>query len=164
MPKILILLLALAGLSACATGPRYPATGVASDLVPAEVSTRPGAYREARVIWGGIIVATRNLRQYTEIEVLGYPLDRSQKPITSRAPQGRFLVHQPGYLEEVDYAPGRHITVTGMLGDTLEGRVGEASYRFPLVEARAIHLWPRETRSDTGSTRFNIGVGVIFSR
>jgi outer membrane lipoprotein len=164
MPKILILLLALAGLSACATGPRYPTTGVASDLVPAEVSTHPGAHREARVIWGGIIVATRNLSQYTEIEVLGYPLDSRQRPLTNRSPQGRFLVHRPGYLEEVDYGAGRRVTVTGTLGDNLTGRVGEAAYTYPLVEARDIHLWPTETQSDSGRTRFNVGVGVIFSR
>ena len=163
MPKLLSLLLALVLLAACASGPRYPTAGVADELTPAEAATAAGM-RGTRVIWGGVIVATRNLSQATEIEVLGYPLDRGQKPITGRTPQGRFLVHQSGYLEEVDYAPGRHITVTGMLGDTLEGRVGEASYRFPLVDARAIHLWPRETRGDTGSTRFNIGVGVIFSR
>jgi outer membrane lipoprotein len=65
----------------------------------------------------------------------------------------------------VDHAPGRRITVTGTLEDKLEGRVGEAAYQYPLVQARAIHLWPRDTADDTGSrTRFNIGVGVIFSR
>jgi outer membrane lipoprotein len=163
MPKILVLLLVL-GLSACASGPRYPTTGVASDLQPAEVAASAGTFRGSRVIWGGIIVATRNLSQYTEIEVLGYPLDSRQQPLTSRSPQGRFLVHSPGYLEKVDYAAGRRISVTGTLGDNLAGRVGEAAYTYPLVEARDIHLWPTETQSDGGRTRFNVGVGVIFSR
>lgn len=164
MPKILALLLALLWLGACATGPRYPATGVATDLLPAEVSASPASHRGTRVIWGGIIVATRNLREYTEIEVLGYPLDSRQRPLTSRTPQGRFLVRQAGYLEEVDHAPGRHMTVTGILGDKLDGRVGEATYTYPLVQARDLHLWPTDPQGDSSRTRFNIGVGVIFGR
>ena len=166
MSKILIPLFALVWLSACATGPRYPTTGVAVDLQPAEVSgsAAASAHRETRIIWGGMIVATRNLSQYTEIEVLGYPLDRNQRPQTSRPPQGRFLVRQAGYLEEVNHAPGRHITVRGTLADNLEGRVGEASYRYPLVQAQDIHLWPTDRDDDNGRTRFNIGVGVIFGR
>jgi outer membrane lipoprotein len=88
MSKILIPLFALIWLTACATGPRYPTTGVAIDLQPAEVAAGAGDFRETRVLWGGIIVATRNLSQYTEIEVLGYPLDNRQRPLTSRPPRG----------------------------------------------------------------------------
>jgi outer membrane lipoprotein len=73
-------------------------------------------------------------------------------------------VRRTGYLEEVDHAPGRRITVTGPLGDNQAGRVGEAAYTYPLVQARDLHLWPPETRGDAGRTRFNVGVGVIFSR
>ena len=163
MARVIVLLLAL-GLTACATGPRYPTTGVAIDLQPAEVAAGAGDFRETRVLWGGIIVATRNLSQYTEIEVLGYPLDNRQRPLTSRPPLGRFLVRRTGYLEEVDYAPGRRITVMGPLGDNQAGRVGEAPYTYPLVQARDLHLWPSEAHSDAGRTRFNVGVGVIFSR
>lgn len=165
MHKVFPLLLILAWLSACATGPGYPTTGVATELQPAEVAARPGSYRGTSVIWGGMIVATRNLSQYTEIEVLGYPLDRRQRPLTSRPPQGRFLVRQAGYLEEVNHAPGRLLTVTGALGDKVQGQVGEAPYTYPLVEARALHLWPADIQGNgSGRTRFNIGVGVIFGR
>lgn len=160
----ILFLLTLAWLAGCATGPGYQTAAAATDLVPAEVSAHPGDHRDKRVIWGGLIVATRNLDRYTEIEVLGYPLDRNQRPMTSRPPQGRYLVRMPGYLEEVDYAPGRHITVTGTLGQSLEGHVGEAAYTYPLVQAPAIHLWPRAAEGETGRTRFNIGVGVIFGR
>ena len=165
MRYLIILSLSLALLYGCATGPRYETEGVAVDLVPAEVVASPGVYRDARVIWGGMIVATRNLPDYTEMEVLGYPLGGTQRPDMSRTAQGRFLVRQPGYLEEVDYRQGRRVTVTGRLGENVEGQVGEAPYVYPVVQADDIHLWPRDRHADRDSrTRFHIGVGVIFTR
>ena len=51
MTKILIPLFALLWLSACATGPRYPTSGVAVDLQPAEVSSSAAdTHRGAGVI------------------------------------------------------------------------------------------------------------------
>jgi outer membrane lipoprotein len=138
--------------------------GVATDLVPAEVAASPGVYRDSRVIWGGMIVATRNLTEFTELEVLGYPLEGSQRPATNRSPHGRFLVRKPGYLEEVDYAQGRHVTVTGTLGENVDGHVGEAPYVYPVVQATELHLWPEAHRAPAGQPRFHIGVGVIFGR
>ena len=163
MHRILIVLLALL-LGACATGPRYPTTGVDVGLQATEVATRPGSFSGTRVIWGGVIVATRNLDRHTEIEVLAYPLDNRQRPRTDRAPQGRFLLQETGYLEAVSHAPGRLITVTGTLVDKVQGRVGEAPYTYPLLEAQALHLWPLETGRESSDTRFHIGVGVIFGR
>jgi len=164
MRYLLISTLSLLLLAGCATGPRYETTGVATNLVPSEVSASTRDYQGSQVIWGGMIVATRNLADHTELEVLGYPLENNQRPAASRTPQGRFLVRTPGYLEEVSYAPGRRITVTGTLGEKVQGQVGEAPYTYPLVHARDTHLWPVESRStDSGSnTRFSIGVGVIF--
>lgn len=164
MYQAIALLLVLSGLAACATGPRYPITGIATDLQPTDMAAQPDAHRAAGVIWGGLIVATRNLDRHTEIEVLGYPLDRRQRPLTQRTPQGRFLVRQAGYLEPVNHAPGRLITVTGRLGENVKGTVGEAPYTYPLVRARALHLWPADTQAENGRTHFNIGVGVIFGR
>lgn len=162
---LLLFVAAVLLLAGCATGPRYETAGVATDLVPAEVAASPEVYRDSRVIWGGMIVATRNLAEYTELEVLGYPLESSQRPATSRSPHGRFLVRKSGYLEQVDYSPGRRVTVTGTLGENVDGRVGEAPYVYPVVQASDIHLWPEDTGVESsGRTRFNIGVGVIFTR
>jgi outer membrane lipoprotein len=164
MSHVLILAVTLAILAGCATGPRYETAGVAMDLVPAEVSADPAIHRDTQVIWGGVIVATRNLAEYTELEVLGYPLEGSQRPATNRSPHGRFLVRSPGYLEEMDFAQGRRITVTGMLGENVDGRVGEAPYVYPVVQATDLHLWPEARREPPGQPRFHIGVGVIFGR
>ena len=91
----------LAGLlsSGCASGP-LPDDGVARELTPNGASATPESAEGRTVLWGGIIVAAKNLAERTRIEVVGYPLDRySQRPRTDEAPVGRFLAYEDGYLE-----------------------------------------------------------------
>lgn len=160
---VLLLLPVLIMLGGCATGPRYETRQVELGLVPLQVAANPQPYLGHRVLWGGPIVVTRNLPDYTEIEVLGYPLDRAQRPLTRREPQGRFLLRQAGYLEEIDYARGRLVTVTGVLAPAATGRIGEAPYTYPVVLAEELHLWPPAQR-ELAEPRFHIGIGVIFGR
>lgn len=156
--------LALAALSlvSCATGPRFDTAKYAASPSPRQVAEAPDEPPARSVLWGGIIINSSNLENGTVVEVLAYPLDSSQRPRTEEPAQGRFLVFEPRYLEPVDYAQGRLLTVAGTITGTHRGRVGETSYVYPRVEADRLFLWPKTER--TARPRFNIGVGVIFSR
>ena len=74
---------------------------------------------------------------------------------------GRFLVIQQGYLESVDYAPGRLVTITGQFTDTREGEVGSADYVYPVIEAEQIFLWSNNVGANQPTVHF--GFGFIFS-
>lgn len=114
-----------------------------------------------RVLWGGVVVEGRNAADYTELTVLAYPLDSDQEPDTRKTPLGRFLVRRPEYLETMVYAPKREITVVGSI-KAIEGRtVGDTPYRYPVVEADKIHLWPPAQPSPSSRFRFGVGVGII---
>lgn len=110
------------------------------------------------VLWGGVIVDSRNMNDYTELTVLGYPLDSSQRPETAKTSIGRFLVRRPEYLEPLIYSPKREITVVGMVEEIKEDHVGDSPYRYPVVKAGGIYLWPLRS---VGAPRFSIGVGII---
>ena len=125
-------------------------------LTPQQVSQNNVAPKTT-VLWGGVIVGSSNMSDYTELTVLGYPLDSGQRPETAKAPIGRFLVRRPEYLEPLIYAPKREITVMGMVEEIKEGRVGDSLYRYPVVQTDRIHLWPLRS---IGASRFSIGVGV----
>lgn len=153
----------LLGLAACASGPRYDTAQVDTRLSAAQLAAAPAAHAGARVIWGGVIITTRNQAGYTEMEVLSYPLNSSQRPDTTLGEQGRFLVRHNRYLEAVDYAPGRQLTVKGTFEKVLEGKVGEAPYSFPVIQSDDVYLWPRNG-STPSSPRVHFGVGVIFGR
>lgn len=158
---ILVLTLTLI-LSACASGPRFEGASMDSEVTPAMVASEPEPWISSQVIWAGVIISTENLSDYTELEVLSYPLRQNQRPDLRKAAQGRFIVRVPGYLESADFAPGREVTVFGELLELLPGRVGQASYQFPVVATQAPYLWPVEAQMPATRPRISIGVGVIF--
>jgi outer membrane lipoprotein len=160
----LIACLAVCVMSGCATQQGCVTPVGASALTPADVASL-GQGEGAVVTWGGVIAATRNLADATEIETVGYRLDRCGRPATSGQPIGRFIVRQTGFLEPSDYREGRQVTATGRIAPVREGQVGEARYRFPVLENAVVHLWPDDrAQSEAGWTPrtrpwFGIGIG-----
>lgn len=138
---------------ACASVPEFKTEGVDLSLKPATAAGRTGD----KVIWGGSIIDITNLPDKTRIEVLAYPLDNDFRPIKGKNTQGRFLVEKPGYLEPKDYRPGKDITVVGTLGKSQTGKIGEATYHYPVVQATRVELWQPKSQSNI---QFGIGIGI----
>lgn len=159
-PLILSSLLAPLLLAACASQPPLNTVGVDRALQVRDAVPRLPAAMGRRVLWGGTIVRSENLPQYTELEVLGYPLDDDQEPRLSAGAEARFIIQHPGYLETADYAPGRLVTVVGTLQGVRQGKVDQYDYRFPIVQAGQLKLWSAE--KERGIPGFNIGLGVGF--
>ena len=131
-------------------------------VTPREAAQNVPGMLNHNVAWGGMIAATKNLKDKTELEVVGYPLDSANRPDYDAAPTGRFLAIQPGYLEAADYAPGRLITVVGIVTETRIGTVDEAKYVYPVVSANKVQLWPRSSGGrNEPSIHFGIGIGII---
>lgn len=128
-------------------------------VTPVEAAQDVAGMLNHTVAWGGLIAASKNLKNKSELEVVGYPLDSEHRPEHDAKPTGRFLVIQSGYLETVDYAPGRLITVVGTVMETRAGTVGEAKYVYPVVTASKLHLWPKQS-SGRGESGFHFGIGV----
>jgi outer membrane lipoprotein len=154
---------ALLLLTACATTPPLNLSGADPMLTPDAAAANIGSARGRRVAWGGTIVATHNLKDVTEIEVLGYPLQKSGQPDVEAKAQHRFLIVRTGYLEPADYRSGRLVTAVGSVTGIRQGKVGEAPYEYPVLLADELHLWPTEN-VDRGKSnvQFGIGIGVIF--
>ncbi len=158
-------LAAVLALSGCATTGSDCTPQVGSpDLTPARVSAT-GAHTGRLQRWGGTLVATRNLPDSTELEIIAYPLNRCGKPRVGEEPTGRFLARSSGFLEPMDYQPGRQVTATGMVADIREGQVGDAPYRFPVLEGAKVRLWPNARETASGYSFpyprpwVNIGIG-----
>ncbi|MGM0593760.1 MAG: Slp family lipoprotein [Pseudomonadota bacterium] len=156
LPALLLLCLLL---SACATGPEFITDGVETDLTPTQAASEAHLHQGKRVLWGGMIINSTNLETHTRLEVLAYPLDSSHRPRADQPPHGRFLMLQRGYLETVDYAAGRQITVLGRLDGTRTGKLDQSEYTYPLLRGEQLHLWPRQGRDST-NPRFHFGIGV----
>ena len=148
-----------AALGACASTPiDLEEEGVAPEpVIASQVSGTPELAR-GTVLWGGTIIGTANLEVGSQLEVIAYPLDRTQRPQLGLPSQGRFLVDSDDYLEPLDYAEGRQVTVLGTLEGLDEVRVGEARREFPVVRPSRMHLWRGD--GPRGRTGFTFGIGI----
>ncbi len=148
-------------LTACSSSSVQKDSVQSGSPTPVQLVQQPQALAVgSSVNWGGKIVAIKNLKNRTILEVLAFPLNDSGRPILNNASLGRFQAEQPEYLEPLEYAPGRLVTISGKFQGLRTGRVGESSYRFPLVATKQLLLWPRNSYHTQRDPRVNFGIGV----
>ena len=148
-------------LVSCASGPRFSAADINDNLQPHTVLQAGVASLGQTVLWGGRVIQAEPKADSTTLEILAFPLRGNQQPDTGRASQGRFLVVYPGYLEPADYSPDRLITVVGKLEEARDGKVGEAMYRYPVLRADDIYLWPRQDAAGEPRVQLGVGIGIM---
>lgn len=152
---------ALLLLSGCAPAPIYKATPGTTSAMPMQVAQTPERYGKSAVIWGGSVIDVHNFPDHSEMEVLAYPLDSSQRPETSAQASGRFIALFHGYLEPLNYRNGTLITVTGQISGSRAGTVDRAPYIYPLVDVAQSHVWTSaEMRKGHPDVHFGLGVGM----
>ncbi|MHC1479766.1 Slp family lipoprotein [Frateuria aurantia] len=153
-----LILLSL-GLAACAPAPIYKTTAQSTAALPGTVMGNLPQYQGKDVIWGGRILSVANFSDHSEIDILAYPTDTSQRPILKRAANTRFIAVLPGFVEPMDYPAGAPITVSGKLVGTRGVPTGSVQLILPLVTVAQAHRWtPQEM--DAGHTHFQFGIGA----
>jgi outer membrane lipoprotein len=157
-PRFALFVAALLALVGCAT-PVFKDDPAAAPS-PTDIAAAPDRYHDAAVIWGGKILDVRNLADTTQVQVVAYPLDRAQRPDTRAPSLGRFVVVLPGYVESMDYPPGRWLSVRGHIVGSEVHRIDEHDVAHPLVRSDEVHLWPMSFPYERGHFTFGFGVGV----
>lgn len=156
--RVLVLVLMCGMLTACVT-PAFKDAGNSVAISPSDVQQSADRYTGSEVVWGGRIIAIENRERTTEVQVIGYPLDRDQQPMLDAPTVGRFIIVLPGFVEPLDYPVGRHLSVYGIVSGVHLGHVDEHEYLFPMLDAREVNVWPWGFMFDK-QPRVNIGVGV----
>lgn len=155
------LLLAALLVTGCAATPRLDTAGIDRSLTPDLATETLDLSSGRRVHWGGVIIGSRNQENESVVELLAYPLGDSGRPNTDSAPLGRILAVSSGYLETLDYSPGRIASFVGTVQPSRSGRVGDAEYRYPVLQIEQSALWPVESYS---KPQFHIGIGIGIRR
>jgi Slp family outer membrane lipoprotein len=142
---------------ACARPPTALRGDYSQTSVPEAVANPDGA-REVR--WGGQLISTTTEADRTCFEVLERPLDGAARPRPVDDSSGRFIACSAGFYDPALWEPGREVTVVGTLDGTQTGKVGGAPYRYPVVEAGAVHLWPVvDPYESSWPAALSIGIG-----
>jgi outer membrane lipoprotein len=142
MLRIPSLLFLAVFLSACASIPE----SLRGDYPPLPtvdtVRAQPQAYIGQEVRWGGVIIGVENLSERSVLEILAYPLDKSARPKIDESSLGRFLLHVQGFVDPATYLQKREVSAVGRIKAVETRKIGEYAYHYPVLEARALHLWP----------------------
>lgn len=113
-------------------------------------------YVDEYVIFGGRIISTDNQRDNSEITVLQFPLDSSNRPQMEKESNGRFLIRSDSFLDPEIYAPGKLVTAAGRLIGAQTRLIGDYQYAHPIIKG---DLWVWEPRENS-FPRFHFGLGI----
>jgi outer membrane lipoprotein len=160
MTRLIRIMILLALITGCASTPPLDLTNIDFAITPQTVLATPDTIGHT-VLWGGLILSSRNFKEYTQLEVLSYPVDQQGRIQRKSEPMGRFYARYPGYLETAEYRANRWITLTGSVRGVETGVVGNANYRFPVLDVRQLYLWSEQALQDN-SPQLHFGIGVIF--
>lgn len=108
-----------------------------------EIRQDPVAHVGERVRWGGTITEVENRESSTWIQVVARDLSNRGRPEREGRSKGRFIAVIEGFVDPAVYAENRLLTVVGRLQEPVTRKIGEYSYRFPVVRAESHYLWPR---------------------
>jgi len=160
MKKVFLLICFTTLLSSCAYTPEFDTRNIDYTLTPDKVGNENNNHSGKKVIWGGTILDTRNLKNSTQIEILAYPLNSSHRPLLDKKPLGRFIMIHSEYLESKIYSQGKQLTTSGIITKNKQAKIGESSYNYPVVLSKKTHLWENNNRKSRTSFHFGIGIGL----
>ncbi len=144
---LLVLFLAQAGLSGCASTAisRSFQETVNPAVTFESLLVRPDAYRGQRVVLGGYVLDVTNMPDRSAITVLQTPLDSFLEPEEREESRGRFIIESNRFIDPEVYTKGRRVTVGGTVIGSRTQKMGETeyTYTYPVVEAQELHLWQR---------------------
>jgi len=113
------------------------------DITYGALAGRPDEFKGKMVLLGGTIVQAVPKPAETEIEVVQKQVSSDGEPRLTDKSEGRFLVVVDRFLDPAIYGSGRDITVAGEVRGSVQRRLGEIDYRYPVIAARELYLWKR---------------------
>ncbi len=138
--RLFFLIVFMTMLGACATGPA-PLRGQFSTITPTD-ATKMAANKEL-VRWGGRIIEVKPQSDRTCFEIVGAPLTSSGRPVDRDISIGRFIACRAGFYDPAIFTKDREMSIVGELTGHQDGKIGQASYRYPIVDAGVVYLWPK---------------------
>lgn len=133
-------------LAACASVPESVRGPTDPSITLASVRGNESMINGQLVRWGGLVARVQNKDNQSWIEIVEQPLNSWGRPVGGNQTGGRFLAVFGGFLDPLIFQTGREITVVGSLQPTVEGKIDDQPYKFPVLSGSGYHLW--EPRRD----------------
>ncbi|MCX4193639.1 Slp family lipoprotein [Methylophaga sp. OBS1] len=134
-------------LTACSTAPTTIQHAPKTDLQLKQVSVDVASHIDEAVRWGGKIIEVNNEQNYTQIQLIQFPLNRYGRPVESDDSQGRFLVKSDAFLDPAIFTTGSMLTVYGRIIDKKLIKVDQRTLTLPVVTIIDSQRWPANSAS-----------------
>ncbi len=107
-------------------------------------------YGGRKVVWGGVIITSKNLERTTEIEVLETRLSWSDIPAdpVENGSGGRFIIEAAEYLDTAIFTEGKFLTVAGTVKGVITRKIGMMDYPYPVITPIEIKLFEPSIEPD----------------
>ena len=139
-PILALVFLALVG--GCANPfPQDLLAKVEKNVTYQEFQDAPEQFDGKLMMFGGVIIETKNAEDGAWIIVLEKPLDKEGRPDWAAESGGQFLIITKAYLDLGAFRRGRSITVIGESKGSKSLPLLGSDYWYPLLEAQQLHLW-----------------------
>ena len=107
-----------------------------------QVKAAPDSLKGQAVVFGGVVLTARRLKDGTRIEILQLPLDRSTRPgYDLTQSQGRFIAIYQEFLDPATVPHGTRITVTGKVSGSITLPLDETDYTYPVIDIKRVQVW-----------------------
>lgn len=125
-------------LVSCVQVPK-PLRGEFSQITPQNYAENPE--QNLAVRWTGMVIEVENKSRSSCLTVIGKVANEFGRPSHRyRMDTGRFIACKGQFLDPEQFK-GKAITITGTVTGVLDRKVGEHSYRYPMVDTKVIYVW-----------------------
>ena len=134
-------LVAALALSGCVTVPdAIKGTSPTPQQDLARVMNAPQLYVGQEARFGGKVINVQNQQGKTRLEIATVALDDGARPLLGQPSRGRIYADVNAFLDPVDYR-GQLITVVGPITGTADGKVGDATYKYMVMQVNGYKRW-----------------------
>ncbi len=149
-------LVCLAAVMGCAKSAHQTGRDVLEKVIPADVLSQvdqtvtfaelrasPETYQGRTVMFGGVALKSRRVKNQTEIEVMQLPTGANMQPSERRKKsEGRFLaVQKDEFLDPATIEEGTLVTVVGQVQGASTKALDESDYTYPVIEISYLVDW-----------------------
>ncbi|WP_130835192.1 Slp family lipoprotein [[Erwinia] mediterraneensis] len=104
------------------------------------VMNAPQLYVGQESRFGGKVVRVTNLNEVTRLEIATQPLDEQARPRLGSASVGRIYADIRGFVDPLNLN-NQYVTVLGTIKGSEVGEVGQANYRFIVIDVKGYQRW-----------------------
>src|SRR5262245_59065925 len=161
---VIVLLIGLLALSACAESAHQVQRSRGSFSVPSELEEQvdatvafadlrsaPGNYVGRVIMVAGVVINSKRTEKRTEIEVLQLPVEGGGPSTTDRTrSEGRFLAIREEFLDPATVPPGTAITVVAVVTGSTTRPLDDSEYTYPVLEIKHLKDWSSVASQPSG--------------